>query len=294
MSVSHAVTRRALHLATRIYRATPFRPLRETYFRAFLRMVRGRRVVRTVEGLTFELDLGELIDVGLFLQQYERDVVSVIEGVTSPGSTVIDIGANIGAHALRFASRVGRTGRVFAFEPMPFAFAKLERNVSLNDFPQLEIFRIALSDQTAAGQQVRFRSSWASTGERRPESALVDVETLDGWCGRHGDPDVQVIKLDVDGHEHQVVTGGLRTIERCRPVMLVEAGAWHFAEERRNPLKTLAGLGYRFWETSTLAELDLPAVRDRLPAHDEEMAFSINLFAAVRGDAIAPVLAARR
>ena len=59
-----------LRLATRLYRATPLRSVREAYFRWFLRLVAGRRVVRTVEGMTFELDLGELIDVGVFLQQY--------------------------------------------------------------------------------------------------------------------------------------------------------------------------------------------------------------------------------
>ena len=275
------LNRNALRLATRIYRATPFRTVREAYFRSFLRLVRGRRVIRTVEGMTFELDLGELIDVGVFLQQYERDVVGVIERLARPGWTVLDIGANIGAHALRFSRMVGAGGRVFAFEPMEFAFAKLARNVSLNDAGNTRTFRIALSDRNLPGQRVAFRSSWATSGERRAESSVADFQTLDDWCAANAVTDVHLIKLDVDGHELQVVRGGLQTIERCRPVLLIEAGAWHFASRDRNPWQLLASRGYRFWETGTLAETDLEAVRRRLPDRDDEMGFSVNLVAAV-------------
>lgn len=275
------VNRTALRLATRIYRATPFRPVREAYFRSFLRLVRGRRVIRTVEGMTFELDLGELIDVGVFLQQYERDVVALIERLAGPGQTVLDIGANIGAHALRFSRQVGAAGRVFAFEPMEYAYGKLVKNVSLNANGNIETFRIALSDRNAPGQRVSFRSSWSTSGERTPESAVVDFRRLDDWAAERGSPHVHLVKLDVDGHEIQVVQGGLATIARCHPVLLLEAGAWHFASPDRNPLRILAREGYRFWETATLTEIDIEGIRGKLPERDDAMAFSINLAASV-------------
>ena len=279
-SASGAMNRASLRVATGIYRATPFRPLREAYFRTFVRLVRGRRVVRTVEGMTFELDLGELIDVGVFLERYERDVVGFIERLTRPGWTVLDIGANMGAHTLRFSKLVGPGGRVFAFEPMEYAFEKLARNVSLNDATNTQPFRLALSDRNADAQRVSYRSSWALSGERRAESAIVDFRCLDDWCAERRIDDIHVIKLDVDGQELQVLKGGLATIERCRPVLLVEIGAWHFASPEGNPLRLLASRGYRFWETTTLSEMDLTSIRARLPERDDEMTFSINLVAA--------------
>jgi FkbM family methyltransferase len=286
---SSAINRTALRVATRIYRATPFRPLREAYFRSFLRLVRHRRVIRTVEGTTFELDLGELIDVGVFLQQYERDVVDIVERLTRPGWTVLDIGANIGAHALRFSKLVGRTGRVYAFEPMEYAFGKLTRNISLNREGNIDAIRLALSDRNADHQHVAYRSSWATSGQRRTERATVDFRRLDDWCLEHGVADVHVIKLDVDGHELQVVEGGLATIERCRPVMLVEAGAWHFTSSERNPLRVLGDRGYHFWETTTLRKMDLSSIQARLPDRDDEMTFSINLVACVETPPFDPV-----
>jgi FkbM family methyltransferase len=271
----------ALRVATGVYRATPFRRVREVYFRSFLRLVRGRHVVRTVEGMTFDLDLGQMIDVGIFLRQYERDIVTLVERLTQPGWSVLDIGANIGAHALRFAKLVGPSGRVHAFEPMDYAFSKLKRNLSLNDFSNTQAFHLALSDRNVSQERVDFRSSWESDGRRRPEQTVVDFRRLDDWCAEHGVTRIDLIKLDVDGHEFQVVTGGLGMIERNRPVMLIEAGAWHFGDADRNPWQVLADRGYRFWETTTLREVRLDEVRRRLPERDEALTFSINLLASV-------------
>jgi FkbM family methyltransferase len=253
--------------------------MREAYFHAFLRLVRGRRTIRQVEGMTFELDLGELIDVGIFLQQYERDVVALIERLTKPGGTVLDIGANIGAHTLRFSKLVGPDGHVYAFEPMDYAYTKLIRNLSLNASANTRPARLALSDRNQANQEVRYRSSWASSGERTEEASTVDFRRLDDWCNDHQVTRVDLIKLDVDGHEMQALTGGLRTLERSRPPLLMEAGGWHFARSDENPLQLLAGLGYRFWETTSLAETDLDGIRARLPVEDEAMGFSVNLLA---------------
>lgn len=269
-----------IRLARGIYRATPFRPVREAYFQAFLHTVRGRRVVRTVEGMTFDLDLGELIDVGVFLEQFERDIVTLIERLTPAGAVVFDIGANVGAHTLRFAKLVGPSGRVFAFEPTDYAYGKLEKNLSLNAFPQVEALQLALSDHAAARQTVGFRSSWRSDRRQMPSTSIVDFVTLDDWCRHRGIAHVDVVKLDVDGHEYPVLAGGHQILQRSRPAILVETGAWHFAEERRNPLALLRDLGYRFWDTRTLVEFpDLDAIRRRLPERDDRMDLSINVLA---------------
>ena len=59
--VGTAMSRLVLAAAHRVYAATPFRPVRRLYAEAFVRLVRGRRTVASVDGLTYELDLGETI-----------------------------------------------------------------------------------------------------------------------------------------------------------------------------------------------------------------------------------------
>lgn len=266
-----------LRLARVLYRATPIRPLRQFGFSVYARLVRNRVVLAEVDGAEYELHLGEMIDLALYLGQFEQDVRSAIRRLTAPGMTVFDIGANIGAHTLLFSSLVGRTGRVVAFEPTNFAFAKLQRNASLNPELSVETVRVALADHTTPQQAVNFRSSWQTDGSIVSGTSTVDFIRLDEWVDERGVSKVDVIKLDVDGYEYSVLTGGLETVARARPVFIIEATGQHFADPARNPFEMLRSLGYGLWDIGGQQGLTLEAVRARLMDHDPS--FSINLIA---------------
>src|SRR5260370_25613059 len=62
--------------------------------------------------------------------------------------TVVDIGAHGGYFSLIGASRVGATGRVYAFEPYPASFRELQRNIELNGYKNIHAVRKAVSDRT--------------------------------------------------------------------------------------------------------------------------------------------------
>lgn len=281
------MTRLPLRIASAVYRKIPIKRLREVVFNAYLRIVRKRHTVRTIEGMTFDLDLSEMIDVGVFLEQYERDLVRAIESLCRPGCCVFDIGANVGAHTLRFGKLTGPTGSVYAFEPTTYAYRKLVRNLELNQFHHVHPFQIALGETNAPNQQVRFRSSWRSDGRHEVGESTVDLVTLDIWCELHAIQQVDLIKLDVDGHEYPVLAGASRILASCKPVILIEAGAWHFQNAARNPFNILKELGFRFWDAKTLEEYPDPdAIRRRLPERDEEMGVSINLVAATTPPAL--------
>lgn len=269
-------------MAKKVYRATPWLSVRKAYFALFLRVVRGRRTVATVEGLTYDLDLGETIDVGVFLEEYERDIVRALERICRPGWVVLDIGANIGAHTLRCAKLTGPTGRVFAFEPTDFAFRKLARNISLNAFQNIDAFQLALWEANVDRGTISARSSWPSDGRRVIETNGVDFRRLDDWCAERSVNRVNLIKLDVDGSEFPILAGARGLLERSRPILLLEVGGWHFKVPSRNPLVMLRELGYRFWDTKSLGEYEsLDAVGRRLPMVDDEMAISLNVMAAM-------------
>ena len=84
------------------------------------------RAIVARDGITYDLDLAQGIDFAIFLGNiYERQTKAALRKLVSPGSLVLDIGANIGAHTLHLAKLAGPTGRVMAFEPTDFAFRKL-------------------------------------------------------------------------------------------------------------------------------------------------------------------------
>src|SRR5690242_14063504 len=88
--------RLAVRTAKWIYRHTPSAALRRMYFALFCHLVRHRSVVAPVGTLIFALDLGELIDLSLYLGEYERDTAAALARHCAPGSVVFDVGANVG------------------------------------------------------------------------------------------------------------------------------------------------------------------------------------------------------
>ncbi|HEY8900008.1 MAG TPA: FkbM family methyltransferase [Chthoniobacterales bacterium] len=212
-------------------------------------------------GLAYELDLHEGIDLSIYLfGAFEPDVVAYYTPVLREGSVVLDIGANIGAHALRMASLVGDSGKVVAIEPTDWAFAKLTRNVGLNAAIAPRIERVQGFVAANAGEVLPgdICSSWPldagdssgldeSQGRSFPTTG-ARVVTLAGLCEEFELLKIDLIKLDVDGHEINVLEGGLGVIERFRPAIVIELAPYVFANGDGDVcriLEMLASVGYR-------------------------------------------------
>lgn len=240
-----------LGLAKKIYLNTPCRPLRGLYFQAFCAIMRNRTVHSSIDGVNYCLDLSETIDLGLYLNRYEPEVVAAIERFCRPGFTVLDIGANIGAHALRLAKIVGESGRVYAFEPTNYAYGKLARNISLNQFKNILPMQVVLSDQNLSQQRIHFRSSWPTNGRPVEQESIVDFVKLDDWCNKEHLKQVDLIKLDVDGNEYSVIMGAKALLASQRPIILMEVWGPNFSDPLKNPFVVLKELGYRFFHIET-------------------------------------------
>jgi FkbM family methyltransferase len=237
-------------------------------------------VQSSIDGINYKLDLGEVIDVCIYLNIYEPDMTAAIQELCQPGFTVLDIGANIGAYVLRFAKLIGESGKVYAFEPTDYAYQKLLRNISLNNFKNISAFQIALANQNIEQQEINFRSSWRTDGKRKDAGNRVDFVRLDDWAQSHSVNNIDLIKLDVDGNEFGVISGGLRLIERCRPIFLMEAVGPHFEDQSKNPFVILRDLNYRFWNMESGEEFtDLNQIKSLFPPNDYEMTVSLNLIA---------------
>jgi FkbM family methyltransferase len=237
--------------ARAFYRRVPYRWLRYFMYRCFAWLVRRRQTISRIEGMNYALDLGETIDLSLFLGEFERDIHELAAQFCRPGMVVADIGANVGAHTVLFAGAVGPSGRVLAFEPTDYAFRKLQRNVALNpDAAPVETVHIALSDAAGPEQEIDFRSSWPTFGKRRDGKSRVAFDTFDAWCARNGVSTVDLIKLDVDGHETPILRGAEGMLRRSWPIIFIESGQWHI-DSGVNPLSILLELGYTLEHAKT-------------------------------------------
>jgi hypothetical protein len=146
-------------------------------------------------------------------------------------------------------------------------------------------YRVALANENRKDQKINYRSSWKTDGSQVQVSSIVDFVKLDDWSAENSIDHVDVIKIDVDGNEYSVLDGGRKLLEKYKPMVIAEVGAWHFADTASNPWSILADLGYHFWDLKSKEEYSsLMQIRKRLPNEDPEMGFSINLVASIRGN----------
>jgi len=162
-----------------------------------------------------------------------------------PGMKVLDVGASFGAYALPMAKKVGKLGAVYAFEPGSFARKHLERSKIENDFGQLHIMDNALGDDIlTAKMKVAETPELNKICEEGSED--ISVTTLDAWWHFAGKPEIDMLKLDVNGMEPEVLEGGEQFLKDSVPIVVVSIG------EDDKILTTvreeLSNLGYKLFE----------------------------------------------
>ena len=146
----------------------------------------------------------------------------ILSRYVSPGSTVVDVGANLGTCTLALAKMVGPSGRVLSFEPQPLISQLLCSSVTINGLTNVRVLPYAVSDQRV----------WMHMEEPDPTADQNFGAAMLGVTGRPT-PAVQLdafvlgrcdlIKIDAEGHEANVLKGAELTLQRARPVVYFEA-----------------------------------------------------------------------
>jgi FkbM family methyltransferase len=154
----------------------------------------------------------------------ERALIPAIK----PGMRFADIGANFGYYTLLGAEMVGAHGHVYSFEANPVIFQKLIKSVAINGFDgRVSLFNVAVHDGSSP-MQIHFRHDTSGGGwtnvlaDARPtahEVIPVPGEPLDKLLADV--PEVNVIKIDVEGAEPQVLAGAKNLIARSRDLTMI-------------------------------------------------------------------------
>ncbi len=144
---------------------------------------------------------------------------------TPSGGYCLDVGANIGFYALKFARWVGPAGKVVAFEANPAMVARIEQNRQLNHFDQLTIEARAVHNQAGKLQfYITADPVLSSLDDPTNAQQVIEVETvrLDDYLRDAGWPRLDVIKLDIEGYDCQALLGARHSLEKFRPVITFE------------------------------------------------------------------------
>lgn len=144
--------------------------------------------------------------------EHDFQTLPLILPLIQEGDVVVDAGANIGDTCGPFLDRVGPTGKVFAFEPNPDAYACLVKNC-----PDASCYQVALSHEAVSYPFQRCENEGAGHITNN-STETVQAVTLDSFKLDRLD----FLKIDVEGFEMHVLGGAYQTITSCRPMMLIE------------------------------------------------------------------------
>lgn len=156
---------------------------------------------------------------------YDLPVTETIWRLLRPGGHALDVGANIGYMTSVMAARTTPGGKVTAFEPHPVIATRLRENVRQWTFGRegcsIDVEQVALSDRPGIASLITGEAFDQNQGTARlsdeardPRSRALDVvtQTLDAVI--ESDDEIQVMKIDVEGHEASVLRGATGAINR--------------------------------------------------------------------------------
>ena len=166
--------------------------------------------------------------------------------VAADGAVFFDIGANFGYYSVFLGAK--KHCKVHAFEPNPSVCQRLIKNVELNRLDNVKVHRLGLSDQRrTAGLSVRGHNSGLT---QVTEGNEIELSTLDEFCAEHDIQQIDLMKIDVEGHEDRVIRGGLDTLRKFRPTILLELNPITLSAQGSNidrVVDPLSELGYQLY-----------------------------------------------
>jgi len=228
------------------------------------------------DGLKWRLDLEQGIDLAIYLLgAFERSTVNAYRKIVQPGDTVLDIGANVGAHTLHLARLVGNNGTVIAYEPTAYAVRKLRQNLALNPglAQRVTVAQMMLTDSDDRIPEHEIYSSWPLTTQKdlhaghRGQLKSTDgcrALTLDSHLQSLKLKKVDFIKMDVDGFEVHVLGGATVTLETYHPAILMELSPYLYSEHGKSLddlLSLLTRAGYSMFHLDHRSELPMDSKR---------------------------------
>lgn len=147
---------------------------------------------------------------------------------------ILDIGANIGINSICY-KKIFKASKIYSFEPIKKTFNALRKNVNKNNLSKsIKTFNFGLSDkkQKASlsiptkeqGERYKYslNSGLYSIHGKGKEKIRVNLQTLDQFVNKQKIKKVDFIKIDVEGHEFEILQGALNTIKKFKPIIQSE------------------------------------------------------------------------
>lgn len=181
--------------------------------------------------------------------------VSYILTQIEKGDTVLDIGCHKAGYLYHMLKKVGKSGEIHAFEPQVNLFNDLVdlknslkwtnvyiSNIALSNISDKVVLHIPIkgskTDSPAASLLNVFDENQTTVDQE------IETDTLDNYCEKHH-LEPTFLKIDVEGNELEVLKGGINTLKKNKPKILIESEERHVGQEKvKEVFSYLENLGY--------------------------------------------------
>jgi FkbM family methyltransferase len=197
------------------------------------------------KGQKISLDLDDWIPFNIFLTGiYTQEKTELLYFLSSlrKGMTVLDIGANIGYYSLLAAARIAKNGKVHSFEPVRETYSRLQQNITLNEFKNMEAHRYIIHDHI--GEMDIFVADKSNTGSSSLSRSMenfsntvqkVQTITIDSYIKSKQISSVDIVKIDVEGSELFVLKGMKNLLKRDNMKIFLEINRHNLAKQNTKP-----------------------------------------------------------
>ncbi len=215
----------------------------------------GLVVVRLRRGPRLLVDPNEYSGRAIYYTgDYDRRITCICRQLLRPGDCFMDIGGCFGEVGLYAAQFVGPTGQVHIFEPQPRSANLIRVSAELNGFKHVFTHEIALSDRDGSLDFFVPRAHKGMGSLTIPDHGKVDtlqvrVQKSGTYLDKLHLPRIRAIKIDVEGHEEQVIGGAIDFLRSNKPAAIIfechDNGQPFF---ERGVVKLISSLGYDFFQ----------------------------------------------
>ena len=186
-------------------------------------MIQGRKM--------FLAPKGSYPSPDMIVDRYEKGTTDLFRELLKPGMVVVDVGANVGYFSLLAAELVGSSGKVYAFEPEPGNHGVLQKNIEINSLSNIQVEEMAVSDNSGVADfflselDSGSHSLFGDAARGIRESVQVTTTTLDAFLEAEGWPNIDLVKIDVEGAEDLVFDGARNLLATEKPALLFECSS---------------------------------------------------------------------
>lgn len=195
-------------------------------------------VIRMKNGLLMQIDAKSKTHNGAFWTgEYDDSIIKKLSALFDQNWIVLDVGGNIGYYAVAFARELKRlNGILYVFEPVKQNFITLRSNLLLNDLGNNSFtFPLALGNERGSidvniTEEGETSNAYIVKGNFKvgesTRSEKVVIERLDDFANSNGITGCDFIKIDIEGAEIFFMQGGVKFIEKFRPIIYGEFNSY--------------------------------------------------------------------